>query len=169
MDAAQDVEAFYAHQTPSPGTPTGPILVCAADGKGVPIRKEQSQHGRWQSKKGQKPGGKKMATVAAVYTAAPYRRTPEEIVREVHREPLPEHVPPRPRPEHKRVWASLKKDKEKMFSEIAAEMAKRDSSRQKTWTFLCAGEPALQQRALAVLKPLGATFYVILDLFHVLE
>jgi hypothetical protein len=169
MDAAQDVEAFYAHQTPSPGTPTGPILVCAADGKGVPIRKEQSQHGRRRRQKGQKPGVKKMATVAAVYTTAPYPRTPEEIVREVHREPLPEHVPPRPRPEHKRVWASLKKDKEKMFSEIAAEMAKRDPRRQKTWTFLCDGEPALQQRALAVLKPLGATFYVILDLFHVLE
>jgi hypothetical protein len=110
-----------------------------------------------------------MATVAAVSTAAPYPRTPEESVREVHRAPLPEHVPPRPRPEHKRVWASLKKDKEKMFSAIAAEMAKRDPSRQKTWTFLCAGEPARQQRALAVLKPGGATFYVILDLFHVLE
>jgi hypothetical protein len=46
MDAAQDVAAFYAPQTPSPGPPPGPILVCAADGKGVPIRKEQSQHGR---------------------------------------------------------------------------------------------------------------------------
>jgi hypothetical protein len=169
MDAAQDVAAFYAHKTPSPGTPTGPILVCAADGKGVPLRQEQSQHGRRRRPKGPKPGGKKMATVAAVYTTTPYQRTPEEIVREVHREPPPEQVPPRPRPEHKRGWASLKKDKEKMFSEIAAEMAKRDPSRQKTWTFLCDGEPALQQRALAVLKPLGATSYVILDLFPVLE
>lgn len=169
VDAAQDVEAFYAHKTPSPETPTGQILVCAADGKGVPIRQEQPKERRRRRKKGEKPEVKKMATVAAVYTTAPYQRTPEEIVREVQREPPPEPVPPRPRPEHKRVWATLKKDKDAMFSEIAAEMAKRDPRRQKTWTFLCDGEPALQQRALAVLKPLGATVYVILDLFHVLE
>jgi hypothetical protein len=67
------------------------------------------------------------------------------------------------------VWASLKKDKDEMFNEIAAEMAKRDPHRQKMWTFLCDGERALQQRALAVLQPLRATFYLILDLFHVLE
>ena len=168
-DAAQDVGAFYAQKTPSPGTSTGPILVCAADGKGVPLRKEPPQQGRRWRPKGQKPGGKKMATVAAVYTTTPYPRTPEELVREVHGEPPPEHVLPRPRPEHKRVWASLKKTKEEIFSEVAAEMAKRDPQRQKTWTFLCDGEPALQQRALAVLQPLGATFYLILDLFHVLE
>ena len=169
IDAAQDVEGFYAHKTPSPGTPTGPILVCAADGKGVPIRKARPRQGGRRRKKGEKPEVKKMATVAAVYTTAPYPRTPEEIVREVHREAPPAQPPPRPRPEHKRVWASLKKDKDEMFGEIAAEMAKRDPSRRKTWTFLCDGELALQQRALAVLKPLGATFYVILDLFHVLE
>ena len=34
VEAAQDVATFYAHQTPSPGRPTGQILVCAADGKG---------------------------------------------------------------------------------------------------------------------------------------
>lgn len=169
VDTAQDVEAFYAHKTPSPGTPTGQMLVCAADGKGVPLRKEQPKDGRRRRKKGEKPEGKKMATVAAVSTTAPYPRTPEELMREVHREPPPEHVPPRPRPEHKRVWASLKKDKDEMFSARAAEMAKRDPRRQKTWTVLCDGERALPQRAVAVLQPLGATFYLILDLFHVLE
>jgi hypothetical protein len=83
VDAVQDVEAFYAHQTPQPGTPTSPILVCAADGKGVPIRKEKPKDRRRRRKKGEKPEVKKMATVAAVYTTAPYPRTPEEIVREV--------------------------------------------------------------------------------------
>lgn len=169
LDAAQDVEPFYAHKSPSPGMPTSEILVCAADGKGVPIRKEKPKDGRRRRKKGEKPEVKKMATVAAVYTTAPYQRTPHEIVREVQREPPTEPLPPRPRPEHKRVWASLKKDKDEMFGEMAAEMEKRDPHRQKTWTFLCDGERALQQRALAVLQPLGATFYLILDLFHVLE
>lgn len=169
VEAAQDVTTFYAAKTPSLDTPTGPILVCAADGKGVPLRQAQSQDGRRRRQKGPKPGGKKMATVAAVYTTVPYLRTPEEIVREVQREPSPAPVPARPQPEHKRVWASLKKDKDAMFGEIAAEMAKRDPHRQKTWTFLCDGERALQHRARAVLQPLGATFYLILDLFHVLD
>jgi hypothetical protein len=169
VEAAQDGATFYTPKTPSPSTPTGQILVCAADGKGVPIRQQKPKERRRRRKKGEKPEVKKMATVAAVYTTAPYPRTPEEIVREVHREPPPEPSPSRPRPEHKRVWASLKKDKDAMFSEVAVEMAKRDPHRQKTWTFLCDGERALQQRALAVLQPLGATFYVILDLFHVLE
>lgn len=169
VEAAHEVEAFYADKTPSPATATGPILVCAADGKGVPIRQEKPKVGRRRRKKGEKPEVKKMATVAAVYTTTPYLRTPEEIVREVHREPPLEPSPARPRPEHKRVWASLKKGKDEVFSEIAAEMAKRDPHRHKTWTFLCDGERALQQRAVAVLQPLGATFYLILDLFHVLE
>jgi hypothetical protein len=169
IDVAQDVEPFYAHKTPSPGTPTSEILVCTADGKGVPIRKEKPKEGRRRRKKGEKPEVKKMATVAAVYTVAPYKRTPEEVVGEVRREPSTEPAPPRPRPEHKRVWASLKKDKDEMFDEMAAEMEKRDPRRQKLWVFLCDGEVALQQRAMAVLGPLCSTLYVILDLFHVLE
>src|SRR5262249_26337818 len=55
IEAAQDVEAFYAHKTPSPGMLTGEILVCAADGKGVPIRKARPQEGRRRRKKGEKP------------------------------------------------------------------------------------------------------------------
>jgi hypothetical protein len=169
IDGAQDVEPFYAHKSPSPGTPTSKILVCAADGKGVPIRKEKPKERPRRRKKGEKPEVKKMATVAAVYTIAPYQRTPQEIVKEVQGEPPPEPLPPRPRPEHKRVWASLKRDKDEMFGEMAAEMHKRDPRRRKTWAFLCDGEVALQKRAMAVLGLLGTPLYVILDLFHVLE
>jgi hypothetical protein len=169
IDAAQDVEHFYAYKRPSPGTPTSEILVCTADGKGVPLRQQKPPHRPWRCPKGPQPGGKKMATVAAVYTIAPYKRSPQEIVPEVQEAPPPAQGAPRPRPEHKRVWASLKKDKDERFREMAAEMEKRDPRRQKTWTFLCDGDAALQKRATAVLGSLGATLYVILDLFHVLE
>ncbi len=169
IDAAQEVEPFYTRKSPSPKTQTSEILVCTADGKGVPIRQQKLKERPRRRKKGEKPEVKKMATVAAVYTIAPYQRTPQQIVKEVQGEPPPEQTPPRPRPEHKRVWASLKKDKDEMFGEMAAEMDKRDPRRRKTWAFLCDGEVALQKRAMAVLGLLGTPLYIILDLFHVLE
>ncbi len=170
VEAAQDVAQFYDHKLPGSDTPTSEVLVCTAAGKGVPLRQETPQKRPRRGQKGPKPGEKKMATVAAVYTIAPDQRSPQEIVREVRREPPAEPAgAPRPRPEHKRVWASLKKDKDKMFGEMVAEMNKRDPGRQKTWAFLCDGEEALQERARAVLGAVGATLYVILDLFHVLE
>jgi hypothetical protein len=168
IETARDVAPFYAHKSPSAATPTGEMLLCAADGKGVPLRQDKPKEKRRRRKKGARPGIKKMATVAAVYTIAPYQRTPQEIVGEIQHDPPPEPGTPRPRPEQKRVWASLKKDKDERFGEMGAEMDKREPHRQKTWAFLCDGERALQKRALAVLKPLGATLYVILDLFHVL-
>ena len=169
VEAAQDVAQFYDHKPPAPDPPTSEVLVCAADGKGVPLRREQLKERPRRGQKGPQPGEKKMATVAAVYTIAPYPRSAPEIVREVHREPpAAPAASPRPHPEHKRVWASLKKDKDTMFDEMAAEMHKRDPERQKTWAFLCDGEEALQKRARAVLGAMGATLYVILDLFHVL-
>jgi hypothetical protein len=39
QEAAQDFEAFYQARTPPPGAATGPILVAALDGKGVPMVK----------------------------------------------------------------------------------------------------------------------------------
>jgi hypothetical protein len=170
VEAAQDVAQFYGHKILGPDPPTSEVLVCTADGKGVPLRHGNLRVRPRRGQKGPKPGGKKMATVAAVYTIAPYPRSPHEVVREVHRAPPAEPAAsPRPHPEHKRVWASLKKDKDTMFAEMAVELHKRDPGRQKTWAFLCDGEEALQKRARAVLGAMGATLYVILDLFHVLD
>jgi hypothetical protein len=55
--------------------------------------------------KGEKKNRKRMATVATVYTVAPYVRTPEQITRSLA--PLHEAAPARPKVENKRVWASL--------------------------------------------------------------
>jgi len=90
--AAADVEAFYAQaDAPAPST-TGPILVVSVDGKGVvmreadlrePTRRAAQRRRRKlprQRSKGEKSGSKRMATVATVYTIAPYVRTPEQVV-----------------------------------------------------------------------------------------
>jgi hypothetical protein len=107
---SESVEAFHMQQTaPSPKT-EGPILVQTADGKGVPIRRPADLPAieTHQSKSGPKPGAKKMATLASVYTIEPNVRTPEEIVKSLFRQPgEPRVKSTRPRPQHKRVRASL--------------------------------------------------------------
>jgi len=54
QDAAQDFDAFYAERTPRPWTETGPILVAAVDGKGIPMIKPGKAQRRVRLTKGQK-------------------------------------------------------------------------------------------------------------------
>ena len=81
--------------------------------------------------KGQKANKKRMATVAAVFTRAPWVRTPQQVVESLFRisRPTPEDAPVPPRPENKRVWASLLKGKTAVIQEVAEEMDRRDPSR----------------------------------------
>jgi hypothetical protein len=116
--------------------------------------------------KGQKANCKRMATVATVFTRAPWVRTPQQVVESLFRispqTPVDGQTPPRP--ENKRVWASLLKGKTAVIEEVAREMHRRDPSGIKTRVALTDGERALQIR---VEGTLGVT--LILDLLHVLE
>lgn len=160
--AARDMDRFYEHKPLPKAEETGGVLVAAVDRKGVPINKKSAKEHRKRLKKGEKPGVKKMATVAAVYTVAPHKRSVEDVVREVReKEPVE-----RPRPEAKRVWASLEKPPEDIFGEVKAEMERRDPGHAKKWVCLTDGERKLQR--LAVEKLCG-TLILILDLYHVLE
>jgi hypothetical protein len=105
---APDVTAFYA-QPPDPGAPValGPILVVQADGKGVPQAQVLADAPRERLGKGQKRSKKKEAVVTSLYTIAPYRRTPQDVVAALlHEEPAAD-LPPRPRPVAKEVHATL--------------------------------------------------------------
>ena len=71
-----------------------------------------------------------MATVAAVFTRAPWVRTPQQVVESLFRlsRPASSDAPAPPRPENKRVWASLLKGKNAVIQEVAEEMERRDPS-----------------------------------------
>jgi hypothetical protein len=116
--------------------------------------------------KGQKANKKRMATVAAVFTRMPWVRTPQQVVESLFRisHPTPEDAPVPPRPENKRVWASLLKGKNAVIQEVAEEMERRDPSASKTRVALTDGERALQIRVDRKLK-----VTLILDLMHALE
>ena len=80
-------------------------------------------------------GRKREALVAAVYTIEPYARTIEDVVAEIKSHDSPRDVashPDRPRPENKRVWATLTKRKPEFFKDVAAEAERRDPGHDKT-------------------------------------
>jgi hypothetical protein len=162
-DAAQDFDAFYRQRSPAPAT--GSILVAAVDCKGIPMVKPPGAQPTPRLTKGQKANKKRMATVAAVFTRAPWVRTPQQVVESLFRlRPTPEDAPAPPRPENKRVWASLLKGKNAVIHEVAEEMERRDPSASRTRVALTDGERALQIRVDRKLK-----VTLILDLMHALE
>ena len=77
-DAARDFDAFY--QQRSVATAAGSILVAAVDGKGIPMVKPGGAQPTPRLTKGQKANKKRMATVATVFTRAPWVRTPEQVI-----------------------------------------------------------------------------------------
>lgn len=164
VDAARDFDVFYQERVPAPAA--GPILVAAVDGKGVPMVKPDGARPTARLTKGQKVNRKRMATVAAVFTKNPWVRTAEQVVESLFRtgnQPPPSGQVP-PRPENKRVWASLLKGKAAVIKEVAQEMQRRDPEGIKTRVALTDGDRALQ---ILVEGTLGVT--LVLDLLHVLE
>src|SRR6266487_3428369 len=147
---------------------TASILVTAVDCKGIPMVKPGKPQRSVRLTKGQKANRKKMATVAAVFTRAPWVRTPEQVVESLFRtdpkKALESGQLCPPRPEHKRVWASLVKGKASVIEEVVQEIQRRDPENHKTHVALTDGERALQ---ILVSKKLKVT--LILDLLHVLE
>jgi len=116
--------------------------------------------------KGEKKNAKRMATVAAVYTIAPFVRTAEELVGESR---CPRAGPPRPRPEKKRVWASIEKTPEEVIEELLQEARYRDPADEKTWVALVDGNKSQIHTLQRVAKKNDLELTIIVDLIHVIE
>lgn len=183
VHAATDFEAFYQMReklTPGVIAELGEILVITTDGKGVVMRKKALRAATRKAAerkvrklkrrltKGEKKNRKRMAQVAAVYTVAPFPRTPEDIVGELDRR---EDAPKvrRPRPEHKRVWASLRDEPEDVIAAAFEEAARRDPDREKTWVALSDGNEDQLWLLESLALRYGVKITVVLDVIHVLE
>lgn len=178
--AAVDFTAFYAQRKPLEAEAleaSSDLLVLTLDGKGIVVRQEdlrpatrkaaQTNHHKMNKRlsPGEKKYRKRMAMVAAVYTVDRHFRTAQEIAYGT-----PEgHKVTRPRPEDKRVWASIEKDPETVVREIFADALRRDPQRTKTWVALSDGN----EKQLALLQQLaaehGLRLTIIVDIIHVLE
>jgi len=105
-----------------------------------------------------------MATVAAVYTIAPFLRKPEDLIRENARD-----GPTRPRPEQKRVWASLEKTPEEVIEKAFEEAYSRDPEHRKKWVALVDGNKPQIRILRRMAKKKGIDLTVIVDVIHVIE
>ncbi|MBM3495812.1 MAG: ISKra4 family transposase, partial [Armatimonadetes bacterium] len=153
--ASQDMEAFYEQGRADLAVEaTSDLLVMTCDGKGVVMRHEhlrpetrqkaEASTPKLESRKtkGEKNNRKRMAAVAAVYTVAPHLRTAKEVVDGLRRVKAVDRRRP-PRPEFKRVWASIVDDMTTVIEQMFDEAERRDPLRQKRWFFVADGDVKL--------------------------
>lgn len=189
--AAEDFDAFYQARreeaqaevdarSPAVSPVADSLLVVTADGKGIPMRKESLRPSTRQAAekhapklqkrrtKGEKAHKKRMAQVAAVYTIAPHVRRPDDIVAGLK----PADSTPstrRPKPQDKRVWASVSTPSEGVLDEMFEDALLRHQQRARRWVALVDGNETQLGTILALAEHHQVDVTVIIDVIHVLE
>jgi hypothetical protein len=179
--AAIDFDAFYSGTQLDLGTPTSALLIMSFDQKGVVLRKEDLTKATRKvaenacpkmdtrgSKGEPKRGRKRMAAVASVYTVASYVRTAQEVIAGLR------HVreatkKPRPKPEGKRVWATLRRELRAVISDAFDEAEGRDPEHRKRWLVLVDGDRKLTRWVRAEAHRREIEITLVLDFIHALE
>ena len=178
--AAADFDSFYEtrRREPDKDGETGSVLVISVDGKGVVLHerdlreqtrkaaaKREHKMGKRLSK-GEKKNAKRMATVATVYTVAPFIRAPEDLIAETGCALKKEKKPP---PERKRVWASLEKTPEQVIEEAFREACRRDPGREKRWVALVDGNKTQIRILRRMAREKSIDLTIVVDIIHVIE
>ena len=165
-DHAEKVATYYETcsipETPAQDT----ILVVSADGKGIPMTRQDSPPPEARRGRGQKKTAKKEATVTALYTIEPYQRDVDDIIRAlVPDETLaPSSLPPRPKPTHKQLFGTLE-GQQVAFEQLTQQVTKRDSDHIQHYVALTDGNRGLKKRVQENLPH----FTLIVDIIHVTE
>jgi hypothetical protein len=105
----EQAEEFLQTLPTPPAEEEGELLILTADAKGVPMVKADAAEFRCFEERPQRPGNRRMATLAGVYSVDKYVRTPQQIVEALFRDDDEKRVAEsrRPEPCHKRVIACL--------------------------------------------------------------
>lgn len=169
---------FWEAQPTPPTEEERALLVCTADGKGVPMRggAKAPKGIESPSAAGMRPGTKKMALIGSVYTVNPFVRTPDEVLEALFREAPAGQPPSRPRPCFKYVRAALERDDSDstapqtrtLFGWMAAQVRQRNASADKPVVLLMDGQESLWKAGGVYLPEDLAEVTEILDLLHAL-
>jgi len=167
---------FWKEQSTPPAEQEGELLVCTADGKGVPMRGGAKAPAGVEppSTGGMRPETKKMALLGSVYTVDPFIRTPEEVLDALFREVPACQPPSRPRPCVKYVRAALERDGrdstepqvQTIFGWMAEQAAQRNPDGDKPVILLMDGQNSLWRAGWVYLPEELAEVTEILDLLH---
>jgi hypothetical protein len=168
---AVDVEAFYEQKVAPPVETEGSILVIQADGKGVPMVRAESAKKSARRAKGQKKTKKKESVVTAIYTIAPYLRTPQQVADALLPDPEQSKKskqdstqPQRPVPVGKEVRATMK-GKTFAIERLTRRVKLREGRHIKHRVALTDGAEPFQDKILDFFS----RFTLILDIIHASE
>jgi hypothetical protein len=152
-EMATAVEALWEQHPTPPPEEEGAVVVGTADGKGVPMRggAKAAKGCEPASSTGIRPGTKKMALLGAVYTVAPFVRTPDEVLEALFQNAPAEAPRSRPRPCFKSVRAALQRDEmdstapqtRTIFAWIAEQLRARNRDASKPIVLLMDGQDSL--------------------------
>jgi hypothetical protein len=164
-DQAEYVAAYYNQRAAPPAAEPDRILVATADGKGIPMTRQDSPPRQARRGKGKQKTAKKEALVTAVYSIAPYVRTADDIIQALlPRNEGSEPAGERPQPTGKQVFGTLL-GKPAACEHLARLVAKRDTAQLSERVALTDGCPSLQARVSEHLPG----FTLILDIIHATE
>lgn len=157
---------YYEEYTVSEIAVDDTILVVSADGKGMPMTREDSPPPEARRGRGTKKTAKKEATVTAIYTIEPYQRCPDDIIRallaDYRSETKP--LPARPTPSNKQVFGTLE-GQVVAFEQLVEQVKCRDKSQFAHYVALTDGNRGLKHRVQEDLPQ----FTLIVDIIHVSE
>ena len=160
----EQADRFLENLPVPPPVEEGAILVATADGKGVPLVKEDAQKIPAFDHK-ERPGNRRMATLGCVYTVDGHVRTAEQIVAALFRDDTVAQPADRPEACHKHYRS--------YFADAGQQGADAVPSAYRTWTWLGAevaarchtgqtlvrlmdGQPSLWEASNACLEELVA-------------
>lgn len=171
-----DFDAFYAFAPVKEVRPSA-FQVLSFDGKGIVMRPEGLRPATRKAAEkaaqkldsrlspGEKKNRKRMAEVAAVYSVEPWIRTTDQVLKAPGCGPLR----PRPRPENKRVWASIVEDARMVVDDAFVEAAIRDAHLERQWIVLVDGNKDQLRYVRQSAARIGKPVTLILDIVHAIE
>jgi hypothetical protein len=175
--AAKDFQAFYEERRLEAlrrVAKQNEFMILTTDGKGIVMlkkdlreatkkRAEETNHKlKTRLSKGEKKNAKRMAQVASVYSIEPNERTPDEVAAGQK----PESPP---RPQAKRVWASVEVDAKDVVSQMFDEASRRDPYKKRRWVALVDGQPYQLGLLETEIKKRDLNATIIIDIIHVIE
>ena len=188
--AAQDFEAFY-EQPANDTVSEKALLVLSSDSKGIRMRPEalreatrkaaeaeqaEAVRGDPMAPKKARRHDKRMAIVTAVWEQEPNPRTARQIIANLRPNTAKASKKRKkakkrraPRPQNKRLWASVDKDQSKGITEMFDEADRRDPERSRNVVVLVDGEESQETAILDEGRRRGRSLTLVLDIIHALS
>jgi hypothetical protein len=188
--AAADFEAFYETRTPpaNDALSVQALQVMSSDGKGVTMRPEALRdatrkaaeaasadaiRGDPMAERKARRSDKRMAVVTAVWEQEPHVRTAHDVLDRLRRDPGGRKRRPRPdkapRPQNKRVAASLTKTYAEGVAEMFDEAQRRNPEGERRTAVLVDGDEKQIEYVEAEANKRQMSITVVLDLIHVIH